>query len=65
MLMMEKTFYTLQEVADELEISKRSVSQLIKEKRLKAFKVAGEYRIRRQDFEEFVEQEIKRQQEEN
>lgn len=65
MLMMEKTFFTLQEVADKLEISKRSATTLIKQKRLKAFKVAGEYRVRPQDFDEFVEQEIKRTQQGN
>jgi excisionase family DNA binding protein len=49
---MEK-LYTIQEVADILKVSKKSVYRYIKSGKLKAKKI-GQWRIRKSDLEKFI-----------
>ena len=51
---MNKDFYTVKEIAEKLSIYKETVYKLINRKELKAFKVAGRYRIKHIDFEEYI-----------
>jgi excisionase family DNA binding protein len=62
MVTMEDTIFTGEELAQKLRINPRSIPRLIKERGLKAFKVGIEYRIRARDLDEFIDQEIKAQQ---
>ena len=52
--------YTLEEVAKMLRVSIPTVRRLIEDGELKAFKVRGQWRIRREDYEEYVQQSQQR-----
>ena len=51
----EIELYTLQEAADILKVSRQSVYNFVKDKRLKAAKVGREYRVTKEDLKEFIE----------
>lgn len=48
-------FYTVEEIADMLKISKLTIYRYIKAKRLVAYKMAKSFRIKKEDFEKFLE----------
>ena len=55
---MEKTpieVYTLDEVADILQITRRTIYTWIKEGRIKAFKVGRYWRVRREELDRILE----------
>lgn len=47
--------YTLQEVADILRVSRQTVYNYVSAKRLRATKLAKEYRVTEKDLQEFIE----------
>jgi len=49
-------FYSIQEIAEILKMSKRSIYRLVKTKALPAYKFGKEFRVDRQDFEDFLKQ---------
>lgn len=51
-------FYTVFEAADILRLSRDTILKMIKQKKLKAFRVGGEYRIKYQAIEELASKEI-------
>jgi len=51
----EIELYTLQEAADILKVSRQSVYNFVRDKRLKAAKVGREYRVTKEDLKEFIE----------
>lgn len=53
--MHEKMFYTPEDLADMLELSVDTIRRYIREGSLPAIKLKGSYRIKREDFERFIE----------
>ncbi|QPM68202.1 helix-turn-helix domain-containing protein [Atribacter laminatus] len=51
---MDKDFLTVKEVAQKLNVSEFTIKRRIKEKRLRAYKFGGEYRISESDLQEFI-----------
>lgn len=52
---MEKiTVYTLKEVAKILKVSRQTIYNYLKAGRLKATKIGKEYRVTKEDLEEFI-----------
>ena len=47
-------FYTVQEIAEMLKVSEMTVIRWIKSNKLKASKLGGQFRIKKQDLEDFV-----------
>ena len=54
--MHEKMFYTPEDIADMLELSVDTIRRYIREGLLMAVKLKGSYRIKREDFERFIEE---------
>lgn len=52
---MEEEFYTVKEIAKRLKTKDFTVIDWIRKKELRAYKVGREYRIRKTDFDEFLE----------
>ena len=50
----QETYYTLQEVADRLKVSYRTVTRWVTEGKLAAFKVDHQWRVAASDLEEFL-----------
>lgn len=48
--------YTIAEAARYLKCSKDTVRRYIREKKLKAYRAGGRYRIRRTDLEQFLQE---------
>jgi excisionase family DNA binding protein len=46
--------YTVEQVADILQVSVQTVRRLIKEKKLKAFRVGIQLRIKKEDLDEYM-----------
>ena len=46
--------YTLQEVADVLRVSRQTIYNYVTAKRLKATKLAKEYRVTEEDLQDFI-----------
>ena len=53
--MKEKAYYTSKELAEVLSVNVMTVYQYIKAKRLKAYKIGKEFRIDREEFEQFMD----------
>jgi excisionase family DNA binding protein len=51
-----KDWLTVEEIADDLRVHVSTVRDWIKQKKLKAAKFGRDYRIKRTDYEEFIEQ---------
>ncbi len=51
---------TVDEVAAELRVSAQTVRKLIEEGQLRAFKVRGQWRIRRADLDRYIEKQSNR-----
>jgi excisionase family DNA binding protein len=50
-------FYTLQQIADMLQMHPETVRELVRRKELAAYKVGRrDYRVRKVDFDKFMEQ---------
>jgi excisionase family DNA binding protein len=52
---MEKKFYTVPQIAQELEISEDLVRLWIRKKELPAYRVGKEFRIKKEDYEKYLE----------
>ena len=52
---MSKDWLTADEVADDLRVHVSTVREWIRQKKLKAAKFGRDYRIKRVDYEEFIE----------
>jgi excisionase family DNA binding protein len=52
-------FLTLEQAAEILQVSKRTVHRLIQRKRMPGFKIGGQWRIRESEFKKWVEQNEK------
>ncbi|HEX8370456.1 MAG TPA: helix-turn-helix domain-containing protein [Pyrinomonadaceae bacterium] len=48
-------FYTVDEIAAELRVSRRTIERLIQAKKLKANKFGANVKIEKTDFDEFIE----------
>ncbi len=53
---MEQDFYTVEEVAEKLRLDITTIRKYIRQKKLPAYRFGREYRIKRQDYEKFVEE---------
>ena len=53
---MSKQYYTVEDIAKELEVSVDTVRNWIKAGRLEAFKVGRDYRISREQFQRFMDE---------
>ena len=51
----EETYYTVPEVAETLKVSHMTVYRWIKDGKLAAYKLGGEFRITKRDLERFLE----------
>jgi excisionase family DNA binding protein len=51
----EETYYTLQEVANKLKVSRRTVYRWVQAKELPAYRLGGEFRITERDLERFLD----------
>lgn len=52
---MSKDWLTADEIAEDLRVHVSTVREWIRRKKLRAAKFGRDYRIKRQDFEEFIE----------
>lgn len=50
----EMKLYTLQEVADILKVTRQTIYNYVTAKRLKATKLAKEYRVTEKDLQDFI-----------
>ncbi|MFA6533174.1 MAG: helix-turn-helix domain-containing protein [Patescibacteria group bacterium] len=50
----KKDFYLVEELADDLRVSKMTIYRYIKAGKLKAFKIGKEFRIKKEDFDKFL-----------
>jgi excisionase family DNA binding protein len=53
---MEKEYLSVKEIADKLGVSADTVQGLIRRKELVAYKVGNTYRIKKEDFDKFMEE---------
>lgn len=51
---MAKTFYTAEELAKVLRVNIMTIYRYIKAKRLKAYKIGGQFRIDKAEFDNFL-----------
>ncbi len=61
--MTEEKNYTVREVADILRVTPRTVWRMISSGELQAFKVRGDYRVRRQVLEDLMQGKAPKQEE--
>lgn len=57
--MQDDVFLTVEEIARQLRVSQDTVRRWIRDGRLPAIDLIGQYRIRREDYEKFLEQRRK------
>ena len=50
----EKDFYTAKDLAEKLELNIMTIYRYIDAKKLKAYKIGKEFRIKKSDFEAFL-----------
>ena len=50
----EKEFYLVEELAKKLRVSEMTIYRYIKAKKVKAYKIGKEYRIDKQEFNNFL-----------
>ena len=53
---MEETYYTLQEIADQLKVNYRMVYRWVRAGTLPAYKFGSEWRVTETDIEKFIEE---------
>jgi len=51
---MELEYYTVDEIAQKLRVKVYTVREWIRKKELPAYKVGRDYRVKREDYEEFL-----------
>jgi excisionase family DNA binding protein len=56
---MDQTLYTVDEIAGLFHLHTRTVRRWIKERKLKASKVGGQWRVREQDLREIIGEEVR------
>ncbi len=56
---MSKDWLTVEEIANDLRVHVSTVRDWIKQKKLKAAKFGRDYRIKRKDYEEFIEKQYR------
>lgn len=54
--MADSDVLTVEEVAKELRVSAQTVRKIIEDGELKAFRVRGQWRIKREDLDRYIEQ---------
>lgn len=54
--MQEKEYLSVEEIAQQLDISVEVVRGLIRSKQLTAYRIGKEYRIKKEDYEKFLEE---------
>jgi excisionase family DNA binding protein len=54
-MLLNKDWLTADEIAEDLRVHVSTVREWIRQKKLKAAKFGRDYRIRRNDYEEFIE----------
>jgi len=54
-MLLSKDWLTAEEIAEDLRVHVSTVREWIRKKKLKAAKFGRDYRIKRQDYEEFIE----------
>jgi excisionase family DNA binding protein len=52
---MSSEWMTVEEIANDLRVKESTVREWIRQKRLKAAKFGRDYRIKRQDYQEFID----------
>jgi len=52
---MGEKFYTPKEVAEMLEVTERAVFKWLNEGKMKGYKFGGSWKIKKEDFDEFVQ----------
>jgi len=52
---MENKFYTPQDIAETLKVAYMTVYRWIRAGKLKAYKIQKQYRIKKEDFDKFLE----------
>ena len=55
---MSSEWMTVEEIANDLRVKDSTVREWIRQKRLKAAKVGRDYRIRRRDYQAFIEKNL-------
>jgi len=50
----EKEFLTVEELADLLSVSKRTIYQMVKRKDIQGYRIGNSFRFRRDDIEDFL-----------
>lgn len=50
----QKTFYLVEELAEKLRVSNMTIYRYIKAKKIKAYKIGKEFRIDKQEFDNFL-----------
>lgn len=53
--MKEKEFYLVEELAEQLRVSKMTIYRYLKDGKLRAYKIGKEYRIGKSDFIQFLD----------
>lgn len=53
---MHVEYLKVEQIADELSLSEETVLRWIRKKELKAYKLGKNYRIKREDYQEFLDQ---------
>ena len=53
---MHVEYLKVEQIADELGLSEETVLRWIRKKELKAYKLGKNYRVRREDYQEFLDQ---------
>ena len=56
--MNEKTFYTAKELSEKLECNIMTIYRYIKAKKLKAYKIGKEFRIEKEDYDDFIKKSL-------
>jgi len=54
--MKDKHFYLVEELAERLRVSKMTIYRYLKDGKLQAHKIGKEYRIKKSEFESFLNQ---------
>ena len=52
--MEEETYYTPEEIAKLLRMAEGSVTRLLRQKKIPAYKISGQWRIDREEFKAFM-----------
>lgn len=62
---MESQWLTVEYIARDLQVSETTVRNWIREKKLKGAKFGRDYRVRREDYDEFIRRQLEDSKEED